>query len=348
MNAPVVSVVIPTFNRAIRVQRAIASALAQTHTAVEVVVVDDGSTDRTAELITERFGDDGRLHLIRTENRGVAPARNTGLDAVTGSFVAFLDSDDEWFPWKIEFQLDCLATVDAGMVWSDMRAVDADGVEVAPRYLRTFYRRYHEVDIAEVLDGPVVMERPEFGTCRLWHGDLYRAMLGGNLVHTSTVLLTRERLGAVREFDEALIRTGEDFDFHLRTCAAGPVAFADTPTITYRVGAPDQLTRPDLMVQMAANYVHTIDKALDTDRGRTPASHLRRAKAGAEGWLGEELLEAGLPGEATPHLRAAIRGPKPIRAVSLWLLSLLPERAAAVARRVLGGVTRPFRRRSAG
>lgn len=349
MSAPLVSVVIPTYNRALRVQRAIRSALDQTHDRIEVVVVDDGSTDRTVEAIEDRFGPEPRLTVIRTENRGVSAARNTGIAASTGTHVAFLDSDDEWFPWKLELQLACLERVpEAGTIWSDMRAIDADGLVVSKHYLRTFYHHHQEIDIEDVLEGPLLVEHPDVGTCRLWHGDLYRAMLGGNLIHTSTVLMTRERVAAVGDFDVSLVRTGEDFDFHLRSAAAGPVAFLDVPTIDYRIGAPDQLTRPDLMVQMATNYLTTIEKAAAADRGRSPASVLRRSIAGAHGWLGEELLESGLRHEAGPHLRAAIRGPKPIRATFLYALTVLPAAPARALRWFAGRVTRPFRRRSAG
>lgn len=348
MSEPIVSVVIPTFNRATRVQRAIGSALAQTHQGVEVIVVDDGSTDGTAESIARGFDDD-RLIVITTRNQGVSAARNTGIRRATGTHVAFLDSDDEWFPWKLEFQLGCLDLVPGmGMVWSDMRAVNADGIEIAPRYLRTFYRHYAEVDLAAVMDGPLTVERPEFGVADVWHGDLYRPMLEGNLVHTSTALLTRERLNAVAAFDETLVRTGEDFDFHLRTCATGPVMFADTPTITYRVGAPDQLTRPDLMVQMATNYLATIEKAVASDRGRTPDRVLQRAVAHAHGWLGEELLDAGYRPEAAAHLRQALSGRRAVRAAALYVVATLPARIGGTLRRTVGRFTGPFRRRSAG
>lgn len=346
MSVPLVSVIIPTFNRAARVQRAIVSALEQSHSSVEIIVVDDGSTDGTAETLSERFGNDPRVQLIRTDNRGAAAARNTGLDHATGSHVAFLDSDDEWCPWKLEFQLECLHTVpEAGLVWSDMRAVDPDDTPIADRYLRSFYHRYAEVEIERILNGPLTMQRPEFGTCRLWHGDLYQVMLGGNLIHTSTVLMTRQRLEVVTGFDETLVGTGEDFDFHLRSSAAGPVAFADIPTITYRIGAPDQLTRPDLMLQMATNFVASIEKAIVADGDRTHPTELRRARGGAHGWLGEEMLAAGHRAEAIPHLRRAMRGPRPARATMLYLLARLPTPAGRVIRRLLGRITRPLRRR---
>lgn len=102
---PVVSVVIPTYNRAHLVSRAIRSALAQDYPALEVIVVDDGSTDNTHEVLS-RFDS---IRSIRFEiNRGGAIARNAGIEAANGQFVAFLDSDDEWLPEKTRRQMDLL------------------------------------------------------------------------------------------------------------------------------------------------------------------------------------------------------------------------------------------------
>ncbi len=346
---PLVSVVIPTYNRAALVARAVDSVLAQSHERVDVVVVDDGSTDDTAAVLESRFGGDPRVSYLHIENAGPAAARNAGFAQTIGSFVALLDSDDEWFPWKLEFQLDCLGRVpSAGMLWTDMTAVDDNGSTVAERYLRVMYRRYGEIDLQRVMDGSIPIQHPHAGAGRLWHGDLYRAMLGGNLVHTSTVVLTRERLETVGAFDEALRTTGEDFDFHLRTCAAGPVALADVPTIRWRMGAPDQLTRQDLMVQMARNHLTTVQKAIAGDAGRLASADRRSALAGAHGWLGEELLEEGLRREAAGHLRRALRGKRRFRTLALLLVSMLPARIGAALRRLVGRVTAPIRRRVAG
>ncbi|MEE9299316.1 MAG: glycosyltransferase [Acidimicrobiia bacterium] len=349
MTEPLVSVVIPTFNRSWLVQRAVESALLQTHRRVQVIVVDDGSADDTEVAIKDRFGNEERVTYLRTENCGPAAARNAGLIEVAGSHLALLDSDDEWMTWKLEFQLECLGRVpEVGMVWTDMTAVDADGDVVAERHLRTMYRRYREIDLDEVMAGSLPIDHPQAGEGRLWHGDLYRAMIGGNLVHTSTVLLTRERLERVGHFDETLQRTGEDFDFHLRTCAAGQVALADVPSIRWRVGAPDQLTRADLMPQMARNHLTTVAKAIDRDQGRLTEADRRLALAGAHGWLGEELLEAGLRAEAAGHLKSALRGRRRARALALLLVAKLPVRLGSAVRRLVGGLTRPFRRGAAG
>jgi GT2 family glycosyltransferase len=308
---PLVSVVIPTYNRGVRVLRAVGSALGQTYPAIEVVVVDDGSTDGTGALLAERFGGDDRVRCLPRPNGGPAAARNTGLAAARGDFVAFLDSDDEWLPWKLEFQLACLDRLPAaGMVWSDMSAVDPDGRVIADRYLRTMYRHYADIRLPAVFTGSISIPSgaaPGSPAARVWHGDLFKAMLGGNLVHTSTALLRADRARAVGGFDESLAVTGEDFDFHLRTCRLGPVALADVPTTIYRVGALDQLTLREHMVPMAANYMRTVEKALSA--GPAVSETNRRAALGAaHAWLGEELLAVGDRAAARSHLRAGLRG----------------------------------------
>lgn len=101
-NPPRVSVIIPAFNRQWCVADAVESALAQTFADLEIIAVDDGSSDATPEVL-KKFGD--RIRLIRQENRGVSAARNTGIRAARGRWIAFLDSDDRWHPEKLERQL---------------------------------------------------------------------------------------------------------------------------------------------------------------------------------------------------------------------------------------------------
>jgi len=106
MNYPLVSVVIPSYNRAATIGKAIESVLAQTFADFELIIVDDGSSDGAQlDSVLRRFGDP-RLRLVRHPvNRGVSAARNTGIDGARGRFVAFLDSDDFWLPAKLEKQV---------------------------------------------------------------------------------------------------------------------------------------------------------------------------------------------------------------------------------------------------
>ena len=118
-----VSVIIPTHDRAPVITRAIDSVLAQEGTELEVIVVDDGSTDATREVIASRYAGDERVVYLFREQTGVAGARNAGLARARGELIAFLDSDDVWRPGKLSLQLACLARVpEAGMIWSEMSA----------------------------------------------------------------------------------------------------------------------------------------------------------------------------------------------------------------------------------
>jgi glycosyltransferase involved in cell wall biosynthesis len=126
-----VSVVLPTWNRAATLPRAIASVLDQTHRDLELIVVDDGSTDATPELVASLA--EPRLRYLRLErNRGQAVARNTGIAAATAALVGFQDSDDVWMPDKLERQVAALRQhPELAGVYSDMRRHQADGQVLA-------------------------------------------------------------------------------------------------------------------------------------------------------------------------------------------------------------------------
>ena len=102
---PLVSIVIPTFNRSDTISRAIKSVLNQTYQEIEVIVVDDGSTDRTAEKLQEFAG---RINVIYQRNKGPSSARNVGVNASSGEIVSFLDSDDVWLPGKLAGQIELM------------------------------------------------------------------------------------------------------------------------------------------------------------------------------------------------------------------------------------------------
>src|SRR5215469_2999794 len=122
-----VSVIIPAYNYGRFLGEAIASVQAQTVTDLEIIVVDDGSTDNTPELLASF--DDRRLVTVRTSNRGDSAARNTALPLVQGRYIAFLDADDRWRPTKLELQLQLLnSEPEVGFVFSDFVRFDANGI----------------------------------------------------------------------------------------------------------------------------------------------------------------------------------------------------------------------------
>lgn len=119
--SPAVSVVVPTYNRAHLLGRSIRSVLNQTYQDFEIIVIDDASTDNTEELIMS-LGNEQIRYIRHEKNKGAAAARNTGIKAARGSFIAFQDSDDEWLPEKLEKQMKVFKTSqeEVGMVYSDM------------------------------------------------------------------------------------------------------------------------------------------------------------------------------------------------------------------------------------
>ena len=211
---PLVSVVIPAYNRADTVGRAVDSALAQTLDDIEVLVVDDGSTDDTAAVV-EGY-DDPRVRLLSHDgNRGRSAARNTGIEAAHGEFVAFLDSDDQWLPAKLARQVDCLrGRADDSWVgvYCEFLAPTPSQVERAVGWLSK-----RVVARPRALEGGRDLAR-EVLTMRVLMGP------------GSTLLVRRDALAAAGAFDEEL-STHEDWDLVLRLLKAGRIAHLDEPLV---------------------------------------------------------------------------------------------------------------------
>ena len=149
----------------------------------------------------------------------------------------------------------------------------------------------------------------------------------GNLVLTSSVVMRRERVEATGRFDERLA-VGEDYDFFLRACRAGPVAFADIADAWYRVGTPDKLGGPRTALAMARGYLRVLDATMARDAGRITLSPAMIAEAPthAHRWIGEQQLFAGSRRSARAHLTQALRvRPRQPSVVVMLVLTFLPS-----------------------
>jgi glycosyltransferase involved in cell wall biosynthesis len=342
-----VSVIIPTYNRSGLCKKAVDSVLRQTYSNVEVIVVDDGSIDDTRDVMSNI---DPRVKYIWQENAGVSAARNTGFDNAQGSFIALLDSDDAWLEWKLEMQMLTLRHFpEAGMVWTDMEAVNEKGEVLSETYLKTMYSAYRFFDWGMAEKGRIkltdIWERcpSKYADRDCVYGDIFRWMFNGNLVHTSTALLRRERLKSVGGFDMSLLKSGEDYDFHLRTCLHGDVAYIDVSSIHYRIGAADQLTAEKYWIWLARNNLLTVEKILTMVEGRTsfPDAVVRNRLAESHAWVGCcEVFEND--GRARKHLWESLKlKPFQGKAIYFMFLSLFPPNALRTAknikRRLLNG-----------
>jgi glycosyltransferase involved in cell wall biosynthesis len=219
---PTVSVVIPTYNRAGSIRRSIDSVLRQTWSDLEVIVVDDGSTDET--LTEVACIADPRLRVVRsTQNSGAGHARNLGVERARGVWVAFQDSDDEWLPRKLEKQMARLAAhrPDPVAVYCGLITLGADlsdGKERRASSGRTHLRYFPPTDESEV------------------EGDLSVRLLRRSLISTQTLVARRELIRAIGGFDISLPAL-EDWDCAMRLARHGPIAFVDEPLVLQRFSA---------------------------------------------------------------------------------------------------------------
>ena len=341
---PLVSIITPTYNRAYCLPDTLDSALAQTHANVEIIVVDDGSTDNTREMLEQRYGHDPRVRYVYQENKRVAAARNLGLSLAQGDYVAFLDSDDRWDPWKLEIQVACLNRYpELGMVWTNMRAVDPDNNLVNERFLRTMYSAYRWFTNETLFDSSSSLAtlapalKPHIGDARFYWGDIYSKMIMGNMVHTSTVLLRRDRAQRVKEFNTKFQPTGEDYDFHLRTCREGPVGYLDLSTVDYQIGMADCLNRPSHKLSIAIYFLEVVERELREEHARIdlPQSMIRAVRAEAHEWIGYAHFLNGHTSQARTHffqsLQQDIRQPRTLR---LFAATFLKPAMLASARNV--------------
>jgi glycosyltransferase involved in cell wall biosynthesis len=229
MQAPAISVILPTYNRAALLPRAVASILANTLPQDEVIVVDDGSTDRTEEALAP-FRD--RLRYIRIPNGGAGAARNRGIREASRPLVAFMDSDDEWMPHKLHLQRTLMGQrPDVLFCFSDFGAREEDGSETR-RYLINWHKNPLGWDkilgprISFSTVGPLPPGWPDFP---VHIGSIYLAELEADYVCTITLVAWRERAGDALHFAED-VATLEDWECIARLARAGPAAYLDCET----------------------------------------------------------------------------------------------------------------------
>lgn len=224
-----VSVVIPTYNRAHTVERALASALDQTHAPLEVIVVDDGSIDGTADRLGKWA--DPRLRYIRRPHAGVAATRNAGVALSRGELVAFLDSDDVWKRNKLGCEVSFLARhpeVDA--VFTDLEKHDGD--RFVPSFMRDSPLFARRLGAGAYPDGLVLSQR-----------EMYLYLLQEVFVKPSALTMRRAAFERTGGFDESW-SSSEDWEFLLRFARWGRFGYIDRPLTVLRV-SPDSLHRTD-------------------------------------------------------------------------------------------------------
>lgn len=217
---PTISVVIPAYNVERTILETVDSVLQQTFSDFELIVIDDGSKDRTVELLQSIK--DERLKVFSYENGGLPVARNRGISRSTGEFITFVDADDLWTPDKLELQLAALQQhPEAGVAYSWTSCIDDQG-ELLFQYAPSFYE-----------------------------GNVYAQLLIGDFIYSgSNTMIRRQAIESVEGFDPAL-KSCEDWDCWLRLAAHWPFVVVPKHQILYRRSSGAMSSKVEVMREAA-------------------------------------------------------------------------------------------------
>lgn len=206
---PKISVIIPTYNYGEYVSEALDSVLAQTYKDYEIIVIDDGSTDNTKDIVGKYIENSiGNIKYIYQENKGVSNARNTGIKNARGEYIAFLDADDIWFPDKLELQMDLFEkNPELGLVFCNTFSFNEHSSSK-----KTGFQLNPAGEPAKILQSLVIRNR----------------------ISTNTVIVKKRYFDKTGLFDEDL-RFGEDYDMWLRIAKYYKVDYLNTVLTKYRL-----------------------------------------------------------------------------------------------------------------
>ncbi|MEE9553431.1 MAG: glycosyltransferase family A protein [candidate division Zixibacteria bacterium] len=333
MNRLLISIIIPTFNRANLIKRAIDCALKEIITGDEIIVVDDGSTDDTENIISSYKR---KIKYFKISNSGAGAARNFGISKSRNPLVAFLDSDDEWMSGKLSLQRAFMETrPDVLLCFTDFAVTFKEGGEAHnfqsnwhkdPRpWDEVLGRGEHYSDIC-----PLPLDIKDF---KFYVGDLYPSMLRNPFVFTGTLIVRREEAGEALRFAEDL-KWGEDWVCYGNLARKGPAAFLDFETAWQHGHSGERLTDTSMLDGITTRIdimgrVWGSDDNFQKTHSQTYARLLRNQKL----LKVRELIALGRTAEARSELCNIVSPP-----ISYRILAVIPSimmRAMLAMRRLL-------------
>lgn len=300
---PLVSIVIPAYNAASTIGETLDSVLSQTYANIEVIVVNDGSSDDTAAVLAG-FGK--RIRTILQANSGLAGARNAGLNAASGDFIALMDADDICRRDRIAIQIKLLQeNEDVGLCASDFSAFNSEGL-ISESHLERYYSIVHRTpagiagllperrSLAVLADPSAPSRQPAL--INFWVGDIYRQLIWGNFLHPPTITFRRGLLQTAGLMDRR-IRNLCDYDWLIRVSRLAKVALVPLPLLRYRLSA-GQMSGDHNTLQVKQDLIEILTrrKASDSTFYDEHRKALDKRLASAQYSVAEHLADADKPG----------------------------------------------------
>jgi len=259
----IVSVIMPTYNRAKYIADAAKSVLNQSYRGIELIIIDDGSTDNTKEVVTP-FLKDKRTRYIKQKNMGAAAARNHGLAIGSGKYTAFIDSDDIWEEDKIDIQVLVLDTLpEISAVFTDFSAISKKGY-YEKSHIKSYFSVFNDykLNYKDVFTNVVTGKSRELkDKHKIYWGNIYKTMIFGNAILTSTFICRQNIFDSIGMFNTKY-ETLEDYDLFLRITKEYPVAFIDKPLVRYRY-SHNQLSGDAFYGKLCANLIDIFNRNVE-------------------------------------------------------------------------------------
>jgi glycosyltransferase involved in cell wall biosynthesis len=320
---PRVSVVIPTYNRATKVPKAIESALSQTFTDLEVIVVDDGSSDDTGHVLASAFGD--RIRYCPQANQGASVARNKGIEQARGEWIAFLDSDDYWEKDKLEWQMKALERFGPRCrgCYTDVRFYNYDESRTMLQLGEESYR--HEGEIGVNTDALRLLVRPGGA---------------GMVVCLSSFVIHAEIARKAGGFDTTLPYS-QDSEFMFRLAMQTGFCYVNRPLVWFdrspvelrHVGVASAWNKTDFFLRDSQLRLEGLSK-LGDQLPRDVSTLIRKQLASVHSGWANWYLEAGQYRQARAAVSKALRMDPNYRFAMKWLLTWIrPQLALRTVRR---------------
>ena len=270
MTKSLVSIIIPTHNCGKYIKESIESVLNQTYRNFELIIVDDGSTDNTSDVLRSY---ENKIKYIYQKNQGTCKARNVGLNTAKGEYIAFLDADDRWNPFKLEFQIKIMENITRiGMLFTNYSTIDS-----CSKYIDHFvmeksfpifeeYKLNYKSIFPEKLYINLNIDEEIYGNYdkHVYFGDIFSKLFMGNFILPSTVILKRSCIDASMLFNEKY-KCAVDQDFHLRFSKRYTIGFINISSTDYRINIQGKLSDNKNIPRLIKNTIDTRLEAIKYD-----------------------------------------------------------------------------------
>ena len=271
-DSPLISVVTANYNQGQFLQQAIESVIHQDYENLELIVVDDGSTDEATGPVLEKFSSHPQITIIKQANAGQTVAKNVGLKAAKGDFIGFCDSDNAWIPGKLKSQLEAFRqNPDVGVVYGDIILIDDQGTDLPTAPKQRF------------------------------SGNITGKLLSDNFVTFNTTLIPHSIIKEVKGFDESL-SMGIDYDLWLRISVKYDFLHLNEDLVRYRIWGGQMSHRTG---ERLDNFFRLMEKFLKNNPGCVTKADEARAYTHTYVTRGQWHASSGRPSDAWADYRLA-------------------------------------------